>query len=186
IDCLSERREESVSFTKVEENNRFLVASGPSERHRQGFCWASDRGGILKRSFFGSKGYRWLRHFPACGLFASVCLVLVAQRGPSAASTSEDSRLIQQTQAEADAKSAGCLSCHAGIDEATMHPTGTVRLGCTDCPGGNAGVSAPAGAALGSPEYEEHKTQAHPQPSHPEWADRAANPVRPYMKCRRG
>ena len=136
----------------------------------------------MKRSFFGSRGYRWLRHFPACGLFASVCLVLVAQRGPSAASTSEDSRLIQQTQAEADAKSAGCLSCHAGIDEATMHPTGTVRLGCTDCHGGNAGVSAPAGAAVGSPEYEEPKKQAHPQPSNPEWAGRSANPVRPYTK----
>src|SRR5437879_12526215 len=115
MDCRSEPSEESVFFTKVEENNRFLGASGPSERHRQGLCWASDRGGSLKRSFFGSRGYRWLRHFPACGLFASVCLVLLARRGPSARSAiSEDSRLIEQAQAEAAAHSAGCLSGHAG------------------------------------------------------------------------
>ncbi len=42
----------------------------------------------------------------------------------------------RQTQAEADAKSAGCRSsgCHAGIEE--MHPGSP--LGCIDCHGGNA------------------------------------------------
>lgn len=43
---------------------------------------------------------------------------------------------IDQTQAEADAKSAGCLHCHSGIEP--MHKSPHVVLGCTDCHGGNA------------------------------------------------
>ena len=44
--------------------------------------------------------------------------------------------LSKQTQAEADAKSTGCLSagCHVGIEE--MHPGSP--LGCVDCHGGSA------------------------------------------------
>ncbi len=44
---------------------------------------------------------------------------------------------IDQTPAEAHAKSAGCLECHKGIDEHTMHTSPNVVLGCTDCHGGN-------------------------------------------------
>ena len=59
-----------------------------------------------------------------------------------------------------------------------MHATGTVRLGCTDCHGGNADVRVAAGVAASSPEYEQVKQQAHPQPRDPELADRSANPER--------
>src|SRR6202022_405336 len=43
---------------------------------------------------------------------------------------------IDQTQAEADAKSVGCLQCHQGVEP--MHKAEqNVVLGCTDCHGGN-------------------------------------------------
>ncbi|MGE5168011.1 MAG: hypothetical protein ACM3KT_05285, partial [Deltaproteobacteria bacterium] len=48
-----------------------------------------------------------------------------------------------QTLEEADAKSGGCVSCHTKSDRKTMHPTGGVVLGCTDCHGGDASVSTP-------------------------------------------
>ena len=36
--------------------------------------------------------------------------------------------LLLQSQADADRKSAGCVTCHTSTDSATMHSTGTVRL----------------------------------------------------------
>ncbi|MDZ4812750.1 MAG: hypothetical protein SGI99_09085 [Pseudomonadota bacterium] len=51
-----------------------------------------------------------------------------------------------QTQAEADAKSAGCVSCHTATDNHTMHASRAVVLGCTDCHGGNASINLPAGS----------------------------------------
>src|SRR5262245_18258292 len=43
---------------------------------------------------------------------------------------------IDQTQAQADAKSIGCLECHHGVEP--MHKAEqNVVLGCTDCHGGN-------------------------------------------------
>ncbi len=50
-----------------------------------------------------------------------------------------------QTWEQADAKSEGCLSCHAGTDEKTMHASAAVVLGCTDCHGGDATVWKPEG-----------------------------------------
>src|SRR5512143_1213267 len=61
------------------------------------------------------------------------------------------SPLLRQTRAEADAKSSGCLTCHVGIEP--MHETGTVKLGCTDCHGGDA-KPTPGSAARGSAEYQ--------------------------------
>ena len=46
-----------------------------------------------------------------------------------------------QTLEQADAKSGGCVSCHTKSDRKTMHPTGGVVLGCTDCHGGDASVN---------------------------------------------
>src|SRR4051812_5358718 len=45
-----------------------------------------------------------------------------------------------QTIEQAEAKSAGCVSCHTESEARTMHPTPAVVLGCTDCHGGNAAV----------------------------------------------
>jgi len=96
---------------------------------------------------------------------------------------------VEQTSAglgdsleEARQRSAGCVSCHNPMDSPTMHTTGTVRLGCTDCHGGNAQVALPAGVARGSPQYLEVTKQAHPQPRFAENARTSANPVRAYTQ----
>jgi hypothetical protein len=90
--------------------------------------------------------------------------------------------LMGQTREDADRKSAGCISCHTQTDEPTMHTTGTLRLGCTDCHGGNADARVASGAKSASPEYEQVKRQAHPQPRDPRLADRSANAERMYTQ----
>ena len=69
--------------------------------------------------------------------------------------------LIGQTQQEADAKTRGCMSsgCHARIDSQTMHSSTTVRLGCTDCHGGDASVLNTAAVDAGA--YQDTKKRAH-------------------------
>jgi hypothetical protein len=54
----------------------------------------------------------------------------------------------QQTLAQVQAKSAGCLSCHVKTDAPTMHVSPAVQLGCIDCHGGD----ATSAAARGKPE----------------------------------
>ncbi len=70
---------------------------------------------------------------------------------------------IDQSQAQADAKSDGCLLCHRGVEP--MHAASDVVLGCTDCHGGNAGRGLP-------------KEQAHVQPRDPGFWSSSANPPR--------
>ena len=48
-----------------------------------------------------------------------------------------------------------------------MHSTGTVRLGCTDCHGGNPEIRLTADAPKDSPQYDQAKRDAHPQPRNP-------------------
>jgi hypothetical protein len=90
--------------------------------------------------------------------------------------------LMRQTPAQAEAKSAGCLSCHRGIEP--MHESDAVKLGCTDCHGGNAGAAL-ASTSPTAEEYERVKNEAHVHPRHPEAWSRdgrrsAANPERSY------
>ena len=72
--------------------------------------------------------------------------------------------LLRQTDAEASAKSAGCVTCHDGAHD--PHYKQTVRLGCTDCHGGDAHAST--------------KEQAHVHPHFPDAWRTSANPVRSY------
>jgi hypothetical protein len=90
--------------------------------------------------------------------------------------------LLEQSQVEADSKSMGCVSCHTTTDSATMHLTGTVRLGCTDCHGGDAAVAAPPSSKPGSEPYDQAKRQAHPRAKFPEDARNSANLVRAYTR----
>ena len=85
-----------------------------------------------------------------------------------------------QSQADVDTKNAGCMSCHTVTDEPTMHPTGTVRLACVDCHGGDTSVRITLETKPGSAEYEDAKNRAHPKSSNRDWARSSANPVRPY------
>jgi hypothetical protein len=69
---------------------------------------------------------------------------------------------IDQTQAEADAKSTGCLECHRGVEP--MHKAEqNVVLGCVDCHGGN-------------PARHLKKEQAHILPKNKEFWNSSANP----------
>ncbi len=81
---------------------------------------------------------------------------------------------------EAQQRSVGCVSCHNPMDSATMHTTGTVRLGCTDCHGGNAEIALTAGMAQASPQYHKLVKQAHPRSRFEKNARTAANPIRAY------
>jgi hypothetical protein len=73
--------------------------------------------------------------------------------------------LLKQTQAEADAKSTGCVVCHQNVKE--PHWKDTLHIGCTDCHGG-------------CPTECNDKEKAHVQPRYPEFWRTAANPVRSY------
>ncbi len=72
--------------------------------------------------------------------------------------------LSRQTQAEAARKSHGCIQCHQGVHD--PHLKRTVRLGCTDCHGGDPATT--------------DKHLAHVAPLHPEAWVTSGNPVRSY------
>jgi LVIVD repeat len=82
------------------------------------------------------------------------------------------------------AKSEGCVSCHTESDQKTMHASTAVRLGCTDCHGGNPSVHNPVDGSVASkdPTYVAAKEQAHVLPKFPEaWHyPSSANPERTY------
>ncbi|MCS6922257.1 MAG: hypothetical protein NZM07_10160, partial [Elioraea sp.] len=85
-----------------------------------------------------------------------------------------------QSAAEAEAKSAGCVSCHEAVDRKTMHASAAVVLGCTDCHGGDATVHRPGGSASGDAAYRAAMERAHVLPRHPELFATSATPERVY------
>lgn len=72
--------------------------------------------------------------------------------------------MFRQSADEAASKSTSCITCHTDVGH--MHPVDSLRLGCTDCHGGNAQCS--------------DKHQAHVQPRYPQAWPTSANPVRSY------
>ena len=72
-----------------------------------------------------------------------------------------------ETPEEAHAQSVGCQSCHSASDAPTMHQSPAVVLGCADCHGGDARVTAPADLAKTSSEYARLRDQAHVLPRYP-------------------
>src|SRR5690349_11494487 len=110
------------------------------------------------------KGNRPNRIWPSL-----VTLILAAAAVPPLHSQAKaPDVLLLQSQTDADRKSAGCLTCHTATDSPTMHNTGTVRLGCTDCHGGNPEIRVADGAQENSAQYDQARSQAHPQPRNPE------------------
>ena len=87
------------------------------------------------------------------------------------------------SQSESDVlrKSEGCVSCHTESDSKTMHRNPGVKLGCTDCHGGDSSIMSPAGSSTAS-EYATIRDKAHVLPRYPEtWHyPSSANPVRTY------
>jgi hypothetical protein len=69
----------------------------------------------------------------------------------------------QSDQAVLD-KSQGCLSCHTQTDSSSMHNVPGVKLGCTDCHGGDARVAVGSGLARGAAGYVSAMEKAHVLP----------------------
>jgi hypothetical protein len=82
----------------------------------------------------------------------------------------------------ADAKSAGCVSCHTESDQKTMHASPAVVLGCTDCHGGNPAITGDPSLPHDAPAYVAARDQAHVLPRFPgAWHfPSSANPQRSY------
>lgn len=89
--------------------------------------------------------------------------------------TTAPSAPYSQNWDEANGKSAGCLSCHEGTDEKTMHASQAVVLGCVDCHGGNADVWKPEGIE-GVPVIK----AAHGDGDHGDGHDDGHGPTRSY------
>ena len=94
---------------------------------------------------------------------------------------------MNQSPEMATAKSEGCRSCHTQTDNATMHSNTAVNLGCTDCHGGDAGISLASGTTRGTSEYQKAQDSAHVLPRYPsEWHyPSSANPQRSYTLLNR-
>ncbi|ARN76371.1 hypothetical protein BST96_10920 [Oceanicoccus sagamiensis] len=87
-----------------------------------------------------------------------------------------------QSQAEVDQKSNSCISCHTDSDSKTMHTNPGVKLGCTDCHGGNTSVFRPDGSENGQEPYLAAMSEAHILPQVPDkWPTPSSrNPERTY------
>lgn len=87
-----------------------------------------------------------------------------------------------QGPAEVARKTEGCMSCHEKTDSPTMHISGAIALGCTDCHGGDATAFRDPAAEPGSVGYVETMKVAHVLPKYPKtwhWPT-SANPKRSY------
>jgi hypothetical protein len=101
----------------------------------------------------------------------------------------------RQTAKDADYKSAGCISCHTGTDQHTMHANPAVVLGCTDCHGGDVSVLKPKDAVYKSAatkdqadnQYLAAMNRAHVNPTFPKaWNyPSSANPESSYTLLNR-
>jgi hypothetical protein len=96
----------------------------------------------------------------------------------------------KQSLADADKKSAGCVTCHTASDRHTMHANPAVILGCTDCHGGNSTVKRVPGseyAGTDNKAYLEAMSKAHVMPRFPmDWNTPAsANPEGSYTLLNR-
>ncbi len=131
--------------------------------------------------------------------FASLALglALMLMHGPSFASNEEHSverKYVHapdapehQTAEEMQQASAGCVSCHTESEQKTMHTNPAVKLGCTDCHGGDSGVFKPESSEQHSETYEHAREAAHVLPNYPEaWHyPHSANPKRTYTLLNR-
>ena len=91
---------------------------------------------------------------------------ILAVAGSILSGFAEASDLVRQTQQVQQQKSEGCMSsgCHAAIEP--MHASPAVRLGCTDCHGGDASTT--------------NKQAAHVAATYKAQWPSTANPVRSY------
>ena len=118
----------------------------------------------------------------ALALVLNVVAAIMMER-PAAASSGTDHslpphNLIDQTHAEADAKSVACMACHHGVED--MHNSPNVVLGCVDCHGGNASASLEKQFPTFAGDktvYDAFKNASHVQPLNKEFWKTSANPA---------
>jgi hypothetical protein len=86
--------------------------------------------------------------------------------------------LLRQTPEGELAKSRGCLTCHVGIEP--MHASAAVKLGCTDCHGGDPVATTKEAAHVASPTGfgRPGDPAATPERSYSEWLRQPADFVR--------
>src|SRR5581483_11189654 len=92
-----------------------------------------------------------------------------------------------QSLSDVDHKSVGCIGCHTETDRLSMHDNPAVKLGCTDCHGGDASVKPEKGLARMEFEYKRLRDLAHVLPKYPEeWGyPHSAKPQRSYTLLNR-
>jgi len=134
---------------------------------------------------------------PLVALLVAIVLVLASLPPGASASTGEDPverryaltppAPAEQTPADVDAKSAGCVSCHVDNDLPSMHANPAVLIGCVDCHGGDSDIAVAADLPREAPGYERAMEQAHVLPLYPEsWNyPSSANPERTYTLLNR-
>jgi hypothetical protein len=145
------------------------------------------------------QAFGWIRARPtrsgeAWPRVAVLAFLLVALAAPLIASEGEkpvarDYSLVRAEPAPrtqeweaAEAKSAGCVSCHTDSDQKTMHASPAVVLGCVDCHGGNAAIAGDSALPRDDPRYVAARDRAHVLPKYPKswhWPS-SANPKRSY------
>ena len=123
-----------------------------------------------------------------------VLALLLALVSPFANAASEEEKPVERSYVTAPpaperqtaegmaAKSAGCLSCHTASDQASMHTNPAVKLGCTDCHGGDVKITWARGGDSKSKAYAIARDKAHVLPRFPKsWKyPSSANPERTY------
>src|SRR6201981_1910697 len=92
---------------------------------------------------------------------------MLFERRSHAQADQQQHDLLRQSQAAVNRKNSGCVSCHTSTDEPSMHPTGTVRLACIDCHGGDSTATLPPRTNSKTTEYEQIKNRAHVLPNDP-------------------
>ena len=124
---------------------------------------------------------------------------IVALTVPIAGRAAEDERPVarhytptppspmSQSDEDVARKSSGCLSCHTASDQPTMHMSPAIKLGCTDCHGGDSAVTLAAGTSRTDPRYRTALDAAHVLPRYPKsWNyPSSANPIRSYTLLNR-
>ena len=134
-----------------------------------------------RRSRAGARPYRcsWLAL--VLGMFAAPGFASEAEHAVERDYVTAPPAPARQTSADVDAKSKGCLSCHSESDAPSMHASPAVRLGCTDCHGGDASVFATDAKDASA------RDRAHVLPMYPEsWHfPSSANPERTYTLLNR-
>jgi hypothetical protein len=134
----------------------------------------------LRRALRGERGRS--RLLIVFLLAASLSLLFFAcYRAPASAFAQDPQGPVRgESQEEAQSRSTGCMTCHTATDEATMHPSKGVHLGCTDCHGGNNSIAVAPGTSPTSAVYQAAKEKAHVQPRDAFFKNRTAMPERAY------